>query len=94
MTSFSLKGFARAADEMAVLQDRLPAAQIGPLAEASKKVLLGASRSSGGVHADEKNFSIDMYLPRRTQSISKAPSFTRRIWWSSNLMRSSSRVGG
>ena len=58
MSQFTLKSLGKALDELAALQDTLPAAEMTALAEAAKKLLVAASAKSGGVKAGERSFVV------------------------------------
>lgn len=61
--AFTLKSLSRALDDMAKLQEKLPAAAIVALAEAGQKILVATSAKSGGIKPGEHSF----YLRRPTK---------------------------
>lgn len=54
--AFTLKSFAVAIEDLAALEEKLPAREIGPLAKAGQKILVDASARSGGIKAGERSF--------------------------------------
>ncbi len=58
MTTFTPASFARACGEFSALESALPAAVLGPIAEASKGLMSAASASSGGVRAAPSEFHL------------------------------------